>query len=661
MSVTLAQFQTSIQSVQSRFIKVELLNYQFQTVDEISGICTSGSISIDSTADVRRTASIVLAVKDTSFEVASGARVWLDKYIRLLVGTQSMRTGEIEYVNCGIYIIDAPSYEYAPETNTVSFSLLDLMAKLTGTRNGYLKGVPVVLKAGENIRQTIIDTLALGGFTQYVVEEAPFPSVIPTDLEFNQGSTVYDLLSGLRDIYPYYEMYFDVNGTFFYKRKPTGENDPVVVDDTTFIPIVTNEKIEVDFQNVKNSIEVWGRTHDPAHYSDTAEVTDNTIKLTIADVTAYTENVVYGFTMKDNKGLTAPKLKINDLTILPIKNDDGTDTNIVAEEGDVYFCVQYKTTYWRWLGHLQAYGFVEDTNEKSPYYVNGSVGRIRLPLYDGDYANCLTDDLALQRAKYELWLHTNLNDTVTLTCVPVYWFDVNMLVEYTLNRNGEKRKYLITSIQQGLAPTDNMTVTMARYYGENEADTDYELLEYIESNGDQWIDVGFNPKQDTRVYAKVSQYPNTKEGALFGARDSADGTVHYTFRTNDKKYRTEYANVYAEFATDVNFEEQFTVDKDDNVTTLNTDKTVTIAYTGTFTCANSLYIFACNTGGKADLKTKGVRIHSLVVYDDDNAVRNFIPARHKETGEIGMYDGVELKFYKNAGTGKFIAGKVKGN
>ena len=103
------------------------------------------------------------------------------------------------------------------------------------------------------------------------------------------------------------------------------------------------------------------------------------------------------------------------------------------------------------------------------------------------------------------------------------------------------------------------------------------------------------------------------------------------------------------------------MDKDDNVTTLNTDKTVTIAYTGTFTCANSLYIFACNTGGKADLKTKGVRIHSLVVYDDDNAVRNFIPARHKETGEIGMYDGVELKFYKNAGTGKFIAGKVKGN
>ena len=659
MPVTNTQFQTSIQSIQSRFIKIELLNYQFQTVDELSGICTSGSITIDSTADVRRTASVIFAIKDTTFEVESGGRIWLDKYVRLLVGTQSLRTGEIEYVNCGIYIIDAPSYEYAPETNTLSLSLLDLMAKLTGTRNGYLHGTPVVLKAGENIRQTIIDTLALGGFTQYVVEEAPFPSVIPTDLEFSQGATVYELLSGLRDIYPYYEIYFDVNGVFYCKRRPTGENDPVVVDDTTFIPIVTNEKVETDFQNVKNQIEVWGRTHDPEHYSDTAEITDNVIKLTIDDVDAYVENIVYGFTMKDNKGLTAPKLKINDLAELPIKNDDGTDTTIVAEEGDVYFCVQYKTTYWRWLGHLQAYGYAEDTNESSPYYINGSVGKILLPLYDNDYANCLTDDLAKQRADYELWLHTNLNDTVTLSCVPVYWMDVNMLVEYTLQRNRKKYKYLIKSVQIGLAPSDNMTLTMTRYYGENEADTDYELLDYIQSSGEQWIDIGFNPKQDTRVFAKVSNYPNTSIGAVFGARDGETTAVNYTFRTNDKKYRTEYGNGYVEYNTDINYEENFTVDKDDNVTTLNTDKTVTVPSTDSFTCKNSMYIFACNTGGKADLKSNGLRVHSLVVYDDDNAIRNLIPARDKKTGKIGMYDGVELKFYENAGTGEFIAGAVK--
>lgn len=655
---TNAQFQTSLQTIQSRYIKLELLNYQYQTVDEISGVCASGNISIDANSDMRQTASLILIVKDSSFEVEPNARIWLDKYIRLWVGIQSTRTGEVEYVNRGMFIIDSPSYEYSPETNTLSLNLLDLMAKLSGERNGYLHGVDYVLKAGENIRQAIIDTLALGGFTKYIVEEAPFPSVIPNDLEFSQGSTIYDLLSGLRDIYPYYEMYFDVNGTFFYKRRPTGENDPVVVDDSLFTHIVTNEKIEVDFQNVKNAIEVWGRTHEPAHYSTSTKVENDVISLEIADVVAYSDDVVYGFTLTDTKDLTAPKLKINSLTEYPIKNDGGSDTKIVAEAGDVYFCVQFKGTYWRWLGHLQAYGYAENTNVESPFYTSGSVGKILLPLYDGDYANCITDDLAQQRADYELWLHTNLNDTVTLSCVPVYWLDVNELVEYTLQRNGKKRKYLITSIQMGLAPTDNMTITMSRYYGENEADTDYELLEYIESTGEQWIDVGFKPTQKTRVYAKVGSFPTSKDGqCVFGSRDKSDGTVHYTFRINNKKYRTEFSNGYVEYPDTISYDTTFTIDKDKNITTLDGTKTVT-GVTGDFACANNMLVFACNTNGTADMKSS-VRIYSLVIYDDDNQVRNLVPARHKESGKIGLYDGVELKFYENAGTGSFIAGEVK--
>ena len=200
----------------------------------------------------------------------------------------SLITGEIEYTNCGIYIIDAPSYNFDPATNTLTLSLLDLMAKLTGIRNGYMPGVPVVLSAGENIRQTIIDTLALGGFTKYIVEEAPSPGTIPNDLEFSQGATVYDLLAGLRDIYPNYEIFFDVNGVFYYKPIPTGVDDPVYIDDTVWKAIVTSEQIDVDFQNVKNVIEVYGRTHDPAHFSTETTVADTTISLTIPDVTEYT-------------------------------------------------------------------------------------------------------------------------------------------------------------------------------------------------------------------------------------------------------------------------------------------------------------------------------------------------------------------------------------
>ena len=466
MNITSGQFATALQNIQSRYIKIELLNYQFQTVDSLEGICTSGSISIDANADIRRTGSITLVIKNGTFQVESGSQVWLDKYVRIWVGIASLRTGEIEYVNCGLFIIDAPTYKYDDSTNTLTLSLLDLMAKLTGMRNGYLPGVPVVLSAGENIRQAIIDTLALGGFTKYVVEEAPIPGTIPNDLEFSQGATVYDLLAGLRDIYPGYEIFFDVNGVFYYKPIPSGREEPVLVDDTTWQNVVVSEQVVVDFQNVKNVIEVYGRTHDPAHFSTKTTVSSTgAINLTIADVNAYTDGMIYGFTLTNNPGYTTPTLQINSLATYPILMSDGTTpAKIVAESGEIYFCVEFKGTYWNWLGHLQAYGYAEDDNPQSPFYVNSTVGKIRLPLFDGEYANCISDDLAQQRASFELFLHTNMNNSVTLSCVPVYWMDVNILTEYTTQVNQQTNQYLIKSITFGLGPSDSMTVNMIKYY-----------------------------------------------------------------------------------------------------------------------------------------------------------------------------------------------------
>lgn len=339
------------------------------------------------------------------------------------------------------------------------------MAKLTGVRNGYPPGIPVVLSAGESIRQAIIDTLALGGFTSYIVEEPPAPGTIPNDLEFSQGATIYDLLAGLRDIYPNYEIFFDINGTFFYRPIPTGEGDPVLVDDTLWKNIVISEQVDVDFQNVKNVIEVWGRTHDPAHFSTSTTVSGSTINLTIADVTEYTEDMVYGFTLTDNPGYTDMSLRIGSLTAYPIYLLDGeTPAVINAEEDEIYYCVQFKGTYWLWLGHLQSYGYAEDDNPDSPFYKQGTVGEIRLPLFDGDYANCFTDELAKQRADYELWLHTNMNNSVILTCVSVYWMDVNILIEYMSKETQTTGEYLIKTINIGLGATENMSINMIKFY-----------------------------------------------------------------------------------------------------------------------------------------------------------------------------------------------------
>lgn len=77
LNITDAQFRTATQSIQNKYIRLELLNYQFQTVDSLEGVATSGSITIDANSDIRRTASITLVVKDSSFQVTPGGKIWL--------------------------------------------------------------------------------------------------------------------------------------------------------------------------------------------------------------------------------------------------------------------------------------------------------------------------------------------------------------------------------------------------------------------------------------------------------------------------------------------------------------------------------------------------------------------------------------------------------
>lgn len=473
VNITASEFNVVKQNIQEKYAKIELLDSNFQILDSLEGVTLNGSITIDANSDMRRNATLKFVITDSSFEVESGSKVWMDKYIRLYLGIYSIQENTIIYTNIGTFVLDAPSYEYDATNNSVRVNLLDLMSKLSGMRNGYLEGVPVTIPAGTNIREVIISTLALGGFTRYVCEEAPEPGVVPMDLNFNQGTTVYNMLSTLKDIYPNYEIYFDVDGVFHYNKIPDGVNEPVQIDDTLWDDIVIGENSTVDYQNVKNYIEVYGRTHNPAYFSsETNVVGNNNINLIIEEVSEYEDNIIYGFVLTDNTGINNPRLKINeDGPYLNILKDNGEAAKIESEQGEVYYCVQYidnegNNPYWRWLGHLQSYAIAQDDNPESPFYINGTLGLIRLPLFGGDYDNCITDDLAQQRANYELYLHSQLPSTLSLSCVSVPWFDVNILISYTSKRSSKTEQYIIKSVSFGFDVDDYMEVNMIKFYPE---------------------------------------------------------------------------------------------------------------------------------------------------------------------------------------------------
>jgi hypothetical protein len=361
--------------VRNTRIKVDVLNFNFQTVNSLEGYVTDGSISVDATSDIRRTCNLTLAIERSDKMISPGGELWLDKFIRIYEGIDNPRdNGNTVWWNMGVFLINNPNTVYNVNTRTVSFEGLDLMAKLTGRRNGQLPAVATVVYAGSKIADVVKQTITqLGGFEKYIIEDVGY--TIPYDIKKDMGSTIYDLLVEIRDLYSDWEMFFDVDGVFHWQQIPDGENEPVVVNfDQLNQPLVISDSIDVDFENVKNNIIVYGR---------------------------------------------------------------------LLDSGE------------------QVMATAKDTIESSPYNID-KIGQIN---YIVDDERIYNNDLAAQRARYELFLHARMNDAIVLEVVPIYWLnDVNIKINYTNEKIGIAGEYLIKSLEIPLGISSSMTINAVKVY-----------------------------------------------------------------------------------------------------------------------------------------------------------------------------------------------------
>lgn len=460
------------QQIITKYIKLEILNFQYNVVDEISGNLTAMSVNIDSESDLRRSCNLTFVVTDASFDVKAGNKIWLDKFCRPWVGYENIYTGTIQWYNQGIYLINAPSWRYNATTHELSLAGLDLASKLTGLRNGELEGIPTKIPAGSSVREAMIAAIELAGFTKYTISECKDVDgniiAVPNDIEIAQGGTVWNIVTQLRDILPRYETFFDVDGVFIYQPIPTGSGDPVIIDDTIWPNLLIDESINNDFESVKNYIEVYGRTLDPSYFSTNTTYSGSTLSLTVADYpTALTDNTIVGFTTPSTGDISATggiSLKMNSLTA-SVLYEYGTNNPVTALDNETYY-VAYYNQGWYLMGHQQPVGIAYDDNPDSPFYVNGSIGRIRHVLYGGEYENITSDKLALERAKYELWKSTRLQDSITLTSIPNPWLDVNVLISHAIRGKSQENavQYIIKSISTDYGIEGTQSINAITYY-----------------------------------------------------------------------------------------------------------------------------------------------------------------------------------------------------
>lgn len=660
-----------------KYIRLELLDFQYNIVDELSGNMTKCSINVDSNSDLRRSCDLGFVVTTSTFDIKAGSKLWLDKFCRPYVGYENMRTGEIQWYNQGIYLVNNPQWSYNASTNEISMQALDLMSKLTGLRNGNLEGIPTKIAKDENVREAIIKTIELGGFTKYICEECKTKDdtivPVPYDIEIDVGGTIYDILTGLRDIMPNYQIYFDINGVFHYEPIPLAYDDPVLIDDDLFNNVLISENINTDFESVKNYVEVLGHTWDVDYYSpsESTTVSGGTITPTFADLKALEDGTAVGITLpsdisstsginidflgtnkivdidsknvqslskdtewifqfvpgsklpsgyteleyiqssgtqyidtgfkpnqdtrvvtkfdmlqtdtawrklwgsgsgsynldfalwndgttklqsyygtktnntvpitdmlldidankniwkysgetitfdknnftcaysmyifnlnKDNNSNYLPgmmklylfKIYDNDVLVrdfIPCKNSSGTIGLYDSVNNQFYQNVGTGTfiagpeipstedkggPFWRFMGHQQAQATSYDDNPSSPFYVgnpigSSSVGRIRIVLYGGEYDNIYSDDLAKQRADFEIYQRSRLNDSISMETIPIPWMDANIVISHRFGQKQEPSKYIVKSFSVDYATGGTMTInaiTWYPYYEESE-------------------------------------------------------------------------------------------------------------------------------------------------------------------------------------------------
>ena len=175
-------------------------------------------------------------------------------------------------------------------------------------------------------------------------------------------------------------------------------------------------------------------------------------------------------------------------------------------------------------------------------------------------------------------------------------------------------------------------------------------LEWIESSGTQHTDTGFKPNNNTRVEMTATALNVSATTVLFGSRNAAGSAMFYMLAgsgTLKAYYNTSSSLSFAATAG-----EKIDISLNKGAVKVNGESG---SYTNSaFQCNYPLLFFALRTADTIHYNSS-IRLYACQIYDNGLLVRDYIPAKTIE-GEVGLYDQVLKEFYRNAGTGEFVAG-----
>ena len=130
------------QHLQEQYVKITLLDWKENPIQEIQGISTGGSISLNGNSSVRRTCNLSVFAKSEEFSNVTNVDnlFSINKKVDIEIGLKNVTNKYLEYPIIwypqGVYTIASPSLSHSPSGINISLQLRDKMSLLNGDAGG---------------------------------------------------------------------------------------------------------------------------------------------------------------------------------------------------------------------------------------------------------------------------------------------------------------------------------------------------------------------------------------------------------------------------------------------------------------------------------------------------------------------------------------------
>lgn len=172
----------------------------------------NGTLSCNLQNGKRRQAIVQLSNVDGSFDYAVN-NIWFGQQVRLSEGL-ILPDGTEYYIPQGVFELETPKEQIAPEQKTITYTLVDKWANLDGTLLGNLEDV-YQINAGTNIFQAMASILKLGRYDEGNNSPYPIDEMTPIFTNYYNDRT-QTLTDGtvVSLIYTPYDYISDSSGTY---------------------------------------------------------------------------------------------------------------------------------------------------------------------------------------------------------------------------------------------------------------------------------------------------------------------------------------------------------------------------------------------------------------------------------------------------------------